>query len=233
VPDRLFVKVYFEDKHLIVAEKPAGVLTMPKKGSDASDFTQQVHKYLRRKHPGSRHSFLKPLHRLDRETSGVVVLAKSKAGEKLTQQFKNHTIQRNYLAIVYGALKEAHGVIDAALEKGSFGGGRKVRLAKGDKGKKARTEFRVKERYANASLLDISVATGRTHQIRIHLAWKSHPVIGDRVYGQRRDDAISFQRHALHAHKLSFRHPVTGEKKSFRSPLPKDMADLVDSLRTG
>lgn len=226
-----FLKVYHHDKHLLVVEKPAGLLTIPQKGSDHPHLLGRIKAFLRRKYAKGKHSFVKPLHRLDSETSGVMVFALSKDGERLSKQFRNHTINRRYIAIVHGAVEREQGSIKADLEKGSFGEGRKVRVAKETAGKQARTDFRVKERYAKASLLDIIVASGRTHQIRVHLAHESHPVIGDKIYHDERQKQIPFPRHALHAHALGFRHPVTGNRMSFNSPLPADMKQLVDDLR--
>jgi 23S rRNA pseudouridine1911/1915/1917 synthase len=227
------LKVYYEDKHIIVVEKPAGILSVPQEGSNAPNLVSMVLSYMKRKHPRSKGSYIKALHRLDSDTSGIVVLAKSKEGEKLSRQFQAHSILRKYLAVVHGLVEDHRGVIDSPLEKGRFGRGRKVRLAKSGSGKSAKTMFEVRERYKNATLLDVEVATGRTHQIRVHLASKGFPLIGDHIYGDARAKKIQSKRHALHAHHLGFKHPVTGKKMSFRSPLPQDMKDLIDSLRTG
>jgi len=227
------LKVYYEDKHLIVVEKPSGILSVPQEGSNAPSLVGMVLSYMKRKHPRSKGSYIKALHRLDTDTSGIMVLAKSKEGEKLSQQFSSHSILRRYLAVVHGQVEDSRGTIDSPLEKGRFGRGRKVRLSKSGSGKSAKTMFEVRERYKSTTLLDIEVATGRTHQIRVHLASKGFPLIGDSIYGDARTRRISFKRHALHAHHLGFKHPVTGNKMSFRSPMPQDMKDLIDSLRTG
>lgn len=228
-----YLKVYHQDKHIIVVEKPAGLLTVPQKGSEHPHLVDQVKAFLKRKYPHAKHSYVQPLHRLDNETSGIVVLATSKAGEKLTQQFKNHTVNRRYLACVHGTVEKQEGMIEAPLEKGRFGKGKKVRPAQGGEGKFARTNYRVKERYTKATFLDVSVTTGRTHQVRVHLASKGHPLIGDKTYAEHHHhQAIPFSRQALHAHVLGFRHPVTGKRMTFHSPLPDDMKKLLDELRT-
>lgn len=220
-----FVKILYEDRDIIVAEKPAGMLSVSSEAGDRSAFADQIKAYLRRKY--QKASYLKPVHRLDSETSGVMVFAKSKAGEAIEEQFEHHTIERRYLAIVEGAVEGEGGRIKAPLEKGEFGGGKKVRIASGDEGKDAVTEYYVKERYSHATLLDVRVRTGRTHQIRVHLSEIGHPIIGDKLYGGR----MSFPRQALHAYVLGFRHPATGKKMKFESQLPDDMAGLVDELR--
>ena len=220
-----FVKILFEDRDIIVAEKPAGILSVSSDAGDRSSFADQIKGYLRRKYKTA--SYLKPVHRLDAETSGVMVFAKSKAGEAIEEQFKRHSIERRYVAIVEGAVVKESGQIKASLEKGEFGGGKKVRIAAGSEGVEAVTEYMVKEIYADATLLDVRVRTGRTHQIRVHLSEIGHPIVGDKLYGGKRP----FPRQALHAYKLSFRHPVTGKKMKFESKLPDDLAGLVDELR--
>lgn len=226
------LKVYHHDRDIIVVEKPAGVLSVPKdRARGRGTLRDMIRTYIKRKIKGARHSFISPLHRLDAETSGVMVFALSKAGQKLSRQFKNHSIERSYKAVVEGQVKKESGAISKTLEKGEFGHGKKVRTASG--GMKAVTEYTVRERYSSATLLDIRVRTGRTHQIRVHLAGDGHPIIGDALYagGKKKEGEMSFGRHALHAHYLSFKHPVTGKRVSQRSPLPEDMRELVDRLR--
>ena len=229
------LKIYHEDRDVIVVEKPAGLLAVPsEKGERERDsLLGEIHSYMRRRHRG-KHSFVGPLHRLDAETSGIMVFALSKDGRRLEQQFRDHSIRREYTAIVAGRMEEAEGIIDMPLEKGDFGGGKKVRRAEGGEGKKAVTEFRVKERYSNATLVELRVRTGRTHQIRVHLAEKGFPILGDKLYAERAaSETPEFPRHALHANVLGFKHPSTKKKYSFHSGLPKDMRELIDSLRTG
>lgn len=223
-----FIEVIHEDRDVIVVVKEAGVPV--KEDVEEADFTllDQVRSYLMRKNPGARGTFAKPVHRLDTDTSGVMVLAKSKEGEALIQQFKGHTIRRVYWAVVNGQIEDYEGKIDMPLAKGDFGHGRKV--AAMPDGKKAISRYRVLERYLTATLVEVELQTGRTHQVRAHMAAIGHPVIGDVTYGIP-GSGIEFPRQALHAHLLRFHHPVTGEVIEATAPLPTDMETLVDHLR--
>lgn len=231
---RRHLKIYYEDRDIIVVEKPAGILSAPNEGGAAGEnMLSEVKNYLGRKRKGSP-SFAAPVHRLDAETSGVMVFALSNAGKQIEEQFRNHAIHREYAAIVSGRIEEEGGRIESSLKKGDFHGGRKTMIVEKGLGKKAVTEFRVKERYLNATLLAVTVRTGRTHQIRAHFSEKGFPIIGDKIYtGKNGTNKISFGRHALHAHILKFRHPATGKQMTFHSKLPQDMQELVNRLREG
>ncbi len=234
------LKIYHEDRDLIVVEKPAGILAVPrhkgagdnKRGRDGT-LSGEVRAYMKRKYPRAKGSFIQAMHRLDVETSGIMVFALSKVGAKLTGQFRKHTIRREYIAIVSGRVEQADGVIDMLLEKGKFYGGKKMRPTNDEKlGRKAVTEYHVKERYETSTLLDINLRTGRTHQIRVHFAEKGHPIIGDNVYASGATSLkMPFKRHALHAKALGFKHPASGAKLFFQSNMPEDMKALVDELR--
>lgn len=234
VASRQHVHVLFEDRDLIAVAKPPGIIVVPEEGTREPTMVDQVRAYVRRKHPGSRGTYVRALHRLDRETSGILLMAKSKVGERAIALFKRHALRREYLAIVRGAVEVQDGTIDLPLAKGEFGGGRKVMPTDEDDaaGKPALTHFTVQERYSRASLLRIRVETGRTHQIRVHLASLGHPLLGDRRYGPPKDP-LPLLRLALHADRLVFHHPVTQEKLDLKLPPPADFQDLVDRLREG
>lgn len=228
------LQIYHEDRDIIVVEKPPFLLSILGKEQkrDKACLYNKIKSYLKRKHKTSKGSFVYALHRLDADTSGVMVFALSNEGRKLERQFRDHQIQREYTAIVEGRMEKNDGVIKKALEKGSFKGGKKSRTTDTEKGREAITEYYVQERYADATLLRVRLRTGRTHQIRVHMSEEGHPLLGDRTYADY-DTAKRFTRQALHASMLGFVHPNTGKKMKFTSKLPDDMKKLADDLRSG
>ncbi|MBI2345334.1 MAG: RluA family pseudouridine synthase [Deltaproteobacteria bacterium] len=227
------VRPLYEDATLIAVEKPPGMLVIPEAGTREPTVVDTVRAYLRRTHPTARGTYVRALHRLDRGTSGVVLLAKTKGGEAVIQQFKRREIGREYWAIVHGAVARQRGTITAPLLKGLFGHGKKAAVA--NTGRAAITHYFVEERYQQATLLTVRVETGRTHQIRVHLASIGHPLLGDTVYGRGFVSPVKLPRDrvALHAASLSLRHPMSGERLEIRSPLSRDLEQLVDRLRVG
>jgi len=214
-----FVDVLFEDNYIIVTNKTPFI--------DFEDYTQTVVEYLKRKNKIKSYPYLGQMHRLDKETSGVMVFTKKKVANSLADQFRDHTIQKHYVALVDGCFPKEQATIRKPIEKGEFDEGRKVRVSK--TGKRAITNVRVKERYDNVSFLHIEILTGRTHQIRIHLSDAGYPVVGDKIYGQEK--GYEARRQMLHAECLMFKHPVTKEKMKIVAPLPQDFTGLVDKLR--
>lgn len=224
-----FLKVAFEDAALLVVEKDPGVPCEPTPQSTRPTIIEIINAYLHRRYPHLKGHYVGPVHRLDRDTSGLMVFTKKKEANRLAHQFKNHTIKRRYLAIVSGRLEQEEGTIRGFLQKSSLlKGGKKVKASTSHSGKEAITHWRLLERYPKSSLVEITLNTGRTHQIRVHLSSLGHPVIGDKIYGERE---ARFARQALHASFLGFKHPLTGEWMEFESPLPRDMRRLVDRLR--
>ena len=221
-----YVKIIHEDQHIIVVDKPAGLLAVPDGDADKGSLLSWIYSYLCKKY-AKKGAFVYPEHRLDKETSGVMVFAKSNSGKKMEGMFKRHQINRRYLALVEGQIMPDAGRFEHSLQKGEFKEGQKTKVAKSGSGKKAITDYYVKEYYQNASLIELTVHTGRTHQIRVHLSEAGYPIIGDKVYGGKQN----FPRQALHAHALAFKHPVSNQNLKFNSPLPKDLKDLVDQLR--
>jgi 23S rRNA pseudouridine1911/1915/1917 synthase len=181
------------------------------------------------------------VHRLDKDTSGVMVVAKNDVAHcHLTKQFKNRIVEKVYLAVAYGTLGQEEGSIDSAI--GRHPSERKRMSTRTKRGRPALTEWRVLERFKGVTLLELFPKTGRTHQIRVHLASIGHPILGDPLYGRKRrlgaieDPSIRkglerMNRQALHAHRLGFIHPQTGERVEFVSPIPEDIRDILELLK--
>ncbi len=232
VPPRDF-PVLLEDDHLLAIHKPAGVAV-----HGGSGVAFGVIEQLRRARPGAR--FLELVHRLDKETSGVLLLAKKRAAlVALQDQFRGRDTKKTYAALVFGAWPEKLKVIDAALHKTSDAAGeRNVRVVAADHpdGQRAITLVQVARRFGErATLLDVGLKTGRTHQIRVHLASHGHPIVGDPKYGDFAANkafakASGFARMFLHARELAFDHPASGARITLAAPLPPECATLLATL---
>lgn len=218
--------ILFEDEHLLVINKPAGLVIHPA-GGHAQDtlVNALLHHYpalahLDEKRPGI-------VHRLDKDTSGVMVAAKTElALQHLLRQFKNRTVDKIYLALVHGHLQVPEGIIDVPLGRDPKN---RQQMAAIKTGKTARTHYTVIQTFQQFSLLKIKIETGRTHQIRVHLSWLKHPVAGDPVYG-RRKERLSPARQFLHAGQLSIDHPANGKRLTFDAPLPQELQAFLDTL---
>jgi 23S rRNA pseudouridine1911/1915/1917 synthase len=246
--------VVHEDAHLIVVDKPAGLVVHPAPGHSGGTLVNAL-----LAHCGDSLSGIggvrRPgiVHRLDKDTSGLLVVAKSDAAHRgLSEQFAAHgadgRLQRAYLALVWGVPERRRGAIDAPLAR-SASNRTKIAVARGAGGRRAVTHYEVLETFRGpagqpvASLLRLALETGRTHQIRVHLAHSGHPLLGDRTYGAGFKASISrlgagaraalekLDRQALHAAELAFAHPVGEKKLSFASPLPADLEALLAALR--
>ncbi len=224
-----YLKVYYEDPDLLVVEKPPGVACERSAQTLTSTLVDDINDYLRRAHPEIEHPYVGLMHRLDRETSGLMVYTLSRAANALSEQFKRHTVGRRYLALVEGSLKKSEGTIEAAIVKDLEAKAKKMKTlgGRGAKEGRAKTHFFVLERYPGATLVEARLETGRTHQVRVHFASQGHPVVGDRLYGSK----LAAPRHALHAAYLEFRHPLTNKKLIFRSKPPKDFQNLQERFR--
>jgi len=168
------------------------------------------------------------VHRLDRETSGLIVVAKNpEAHAALQRQFKRRLVRKTYVALVEGQVHPREGIIEVPIGRDPKD---RTRMAVSRTGRPAVTQYRVVEVFPQYTLLEVRPHTGRTHQIRVHLAWLGYPVVGDRVYGRRRQTLLP-DRHFLHARELAFTHPVTGEKLVLSAPLPPELTALLNQLR--
>ncbi|PQM27931.1 RluA family pseudouridine synthase [Sphingopyxis lindanitolerans] len=237
VAQDLDLVIAFEDDHLIVVDKPAGMVVHPAAGNlDGTLVNALLH------HCAGQLSGIggvaRPgiVHRIDKDTSGLIVAAKhDKAHEGLARQFAAHSIDRRYLALATGRPMPASGTIDAALGRSSSNRKKMAVVAEG-RGKHAITHYRTIEPLKGATLVECRLETGRTHQVRVHMAHIGHPLVGDPAYGRARKPlsdilkARNFARQALHAAHLGFIHPVTGNKVALDSGLPHDMRELIDEL---
>lgn len=230
-PEPVPLAVVHEDRDLIVLDKAPGVVVHPTHGVYAGTLANGLAwRWAERGEPAGIH----PVHRLDRQTSGLIVFAKhALAHQRLDVQLLAHKLERAYLAIVWGRPSAAAGEVDLPI---ALAGNHPVARTVREGGQAARTAWEVVERFEQpapdgAALLRLVLATGRTHQIRVHMAAIGHPLVGDALYAEGRE-AIA-PRQALHAATLAFRHPRTGEPMRFESPLPDDLAAVRAALAGG
>jgi len=251
IGEALPLSVLYEDQDLLVINKAAGMVVHPAAGCASGTLVNAVLHHCPtivgiggERRPGI-------VHRLDKDTSGVMVVAKNDLSMRsLMEQFKSRTVGKEYLALVHGCMVGERGEIDRAIGRHQTDRKRMSSLRVTGKSRQATTQWEVEERYSIAMaardlawfcLIRLTPRTGRTHQIRVHLADAGHPLVGDRVYGRgRRAEVVDikldgpvdgFPRHALHAEKLSFDHVRSGARMCFSAPLPEDMNGLIDDLR--
>ncbi len=231
-PQAIALAVLYEDADLIVVNKPAGLVTHPAPGHpDGTLVNALLHRC-----PdwpgigGERRPGI--VHRLDRDTTGALVAAKNAAAMAgLVAQFKARSVRKEYLALVWGRPRPEQGTIETLL--GRSAGDRKKMSARPPRGRPAVTHYATLERFKETTLVRVRIETGRTHQIRVHLAHIGHPVVGDRQYGRARaaEWPAPVSRQMLHAERLALRHPRTGADMEWVAPLPADMAALLEALR--
>jgi 23S rRNA pseudouridine1911/1915/1917 synthase len=258
LPEPIPLSVLYEDAHIIVLNKPPGLVVHPAPGNYTGTLVNAL-LYHYGSLPSRRPltSVLSPqgrglgegwspggagdareragiVHRLDKDTSGVMVVARTlEALRSLSMQFKNRTVRKRYIALVAGIIKKGSGTIDVGL--GRHVKERKKISTHTHHAREAVTSFTVKERFKNATLVEVEIKTGRTHQIRVHMAHIGHPVLGDHVYGGGKSTqfgASIITRQMLHAESLSLLHPHTGHPMTFSAPPPADMREAIDRLKT-
>ncbi|MGE0816634.1 MAG: RluA family pseudouridine synthase [Vicinamibacterales bacterium] len=224
-----FTRLY-EDEQILVLDKPAGLLTIPAgDGEEEDTVLARVRDYMdRRRGPGG---YVGTLHRLDRDTSGALAVALTReAHERGREMFGRHGFTRGYVALVEGVPVPAEGVVDAPVADAWTGGRRRI-AERGEASRPAVTRYVVRHPYGTAAaLVELTLETGRQHQIRLHLAHLGHPVLGDRVYGTPAAAAAA-PRQMLHARILAFPHPLTGAPIAVEAPLPDDFARMRAGLR--
>jgi 23S rRNA pseudouridine1911/1915/1917 synthase len=229
---RSTLRVLFRDEHVLVLDKPAGLLSVPTApGLDEDTALARAKDYARRLDP--RGGYAERVHRLDRDTTGALAFALSReARARLIEAFRGHRIERRYLALVAGQPEAEQGTIDAPLRDKWLSGRRGV-ARPGDAARNARTHWRVRERLPGATLLEVRLETGRQHQVRVHLSHAGLPILGDPVYGPPAGGRPLARRPMLHAAHLAFAHPITGAPVEATSPLPPDFESVLKALRQG
>ncbi|MBV8908115.1 MAG: RluA family pseudouridine synthase [Sphingomonas sp.] len=236
-PQNIPLNIVFEDDQLLVVDKPAGLVVHPAAGNLDGTLVNALLHHCAGKLSGIG-GVARPgiVHRIDKDTSGLLVVAKTDvAHEGLAKQFAAHSIGRRYFAIVNGVPKASHGTVDAALARSSANR-KKIAIVESGRGKRAITHWKRLEILEDAALVECRLETGRTHQVRVHMASIGHPLVGDPVYGRsgrthgKLLKELQFQRQALHAAALEFVHPATKRRLAFSSPMPSDMQELFNAL---
>ena len=247
IAEEMPLNIAYEDESLMIINKPSGMVVHPACGNYSGTLVNGVLYHLQQNHSDTGLPRVGLAHRIDKDTTGLMVIAKSeKAMSDLSAQFKAHTVHRRYIALVWGDLEEDQGTINVPI-------GRNLRFRKimdtfpdGEHGKEAVTHYKVLERFNYTTLVELRLETGRTHQIRVHMKYLGHPLFGDTTYGGDRivkgtvfskykqfvDNCFSIlPRQALHAKELGFKHPGTGELVKFNSDLPADMTEILEKWR--
>ncbi|HET6671612.1 MAG TPA: RluA family pseudouridine synthase [Pyrinomonadaceae bacterium] len=237
-PENIPLDIVFEDDVLIVVNKPAGLVVHPAAGIQSGTLANALAYHFEQLSTNA--GLVRPgiVHRIDKGTSGLLVVAKTEmAHEHLADQFRERKVFKSYLALVHGVVERDTGRIEAPLARDPRN---RTRMAIVRGGRGALSLYKVRRRYDRFTLLDVEIKTGRTHQIRVHLASAKHPVVGDEVYGAGRDNTVrdpklraeirKLGRHFLHAAELGFRHPISGEQLRFHLPLPPELQHLLDML---
>jgi 23S rRNA pseudouridine1911/1915/1917 synthase len=237
-PEAIPIEIVHEDDTLVVVNKPAGLVVHPAAGMHSGTLANAL-AYHFQQLPNA--SSVRPgiVHRLDRDTSGLLVVAKTESAlEHLSDQFRDRSVYKSYVALVHGRVQSDSGRIEQPLARDPSN---RTRMAVVRNGRSALSIYRVNRRFNRFTLLDVELKTGRTHQIRVHLAWLKHPVVGDETYGGGRDNTVqnpklksqirALGRQFLHAEKLAFAHPATGERVMFQTPLPPELSNLLMEIK--
>jgi 23S rRNA pseudouridine1911/1915/1917 synthase len=237
-PQNIPLEIVYEDAELVVVNKPAGMVVHPGAGVSGGTLANALAFHFAQLSPRAGAERPGLVHRLDRDTSGLVVVAKTApVHEKLAEQFRARTVFKSYVALVHGRVAAETGRIEEPIARAQTN---RTRMAVVRGGRAALSLYRVRRRYERFTLLDVEIRTGRTHQIRVHLAWLKHPVVGDETYGAGRDRALvdvrlraligKLGRQFLHAERLGFEHPRTRQALEFTAPLPSVLSEFLGAL---
>ena len=240
VPEDIPLNIVYEDEDVIVVNKRAGMVVHPAAGVHSGTLANALAYHFQNlsSHAGTSRPGI--VHRLDKDTSGLMVVAKNElAHENLADQFRARTVLKSYVALVHGAVKNDTGKIEQHIGRDPRN---RTRMAVVANGRTALSIYKVRQRFEAFTLLDVKIASGRTHQIRVHLAWLKHPVVGDDVYGGGRDNTVrdvklrsqirKSGRQFLHAERLGFKHPKTDQWLEFTAELPEELRILVAEVST-
>lgn len=238
VPEDIPIEIIHEDDKLIVVNKPAGMVVHPAAGVNSGTLANALAFHFQQLSTTGGAARPGIVHRLDKGTSGLLVVAKTEAAhEHLADQFRAREVFKSYVALVHGQVEKQKGQIDQPIARDPR---KRTRMAIVRAGRPALSIYKIRERFQRFTLLDVQLKTGRTHQIRVHLAWLKHPVVGDEVYGSGRDKTVidpairsrigQLSRQFLHAEKLGLRHPRTNEELCFSAPLPPELETLLDTI---
>lgn len=228
LPEQIPLDIVYEDEFLLAVDKPAGMVVHPAYGHQSGTLVNAMLAHCPEAADVGGPERAGIVHRLDKDTSGLILVAKSdetRAG--LQRQFKRRHVRKSYLALVEGHPSPRKGLIDAPIGRDKRN---RKRMAIVRSGREARTGYHVTELFEEHSLVELQPETGRTHQLRVHLAWLGCPVVGDRVYGFRKQRLL-MHRHFLHAYGLELTHPITDAALTLRAQLPDDLSDLIRRLR--
>ncbi|WP_339169291.1 RluA family pseudouridine synthase [Paenibacillus sp. FSL H7-0943] len=229
IAENIPLEVVYEDSNVIVINKPRGMVVHPAAGHPSGTLVNALMYHC--KDLSGINGEIRPgiVHRIDKDTSGLIMVAKNDASHaSLAAQLKEHSVTRRYIAVVHGNLSHDKGTVDAPIGRDPHD--RKLYTVTEKNSKKSVTHFTVMERFGDCTLLELQLETGRTHQIRVHMKFIGHPLVGDPIYGRSKGTTMNGQ--ALHAAVLGFVHPTTGEYKEFSRPIPDDMEEVLFTLRS-
>ncbi|TZE82028.1 RluA family pseudouridine synthase [Calorimonas adulescens] len=227
VAEDIPIDIIYEDDDLIVVNKPKNMVVHPAPGNYSGTLVNAL--LYKTKNLSTVNGVVRPgiVHRLDKDTTGLIIVAKNDISHKgLAEQLKNHLVNKTYLALVDGVVKDDMGTIHTMIGRNPK---ERKKMAVVENGKEAVTTYNVIERLNGYTFLKLNIKTGRTHQIRVHLAYIGHPIVGDKLYGKKKNE-FGINGQLLHAHKIGFIHPAYGRYMEFSAPLPEHFTDVLKKL---